>query len=372
MRHEKSGKKLRTVAFAGGGSGGHSIPLLAVAAELKRRDPAAKVYFVTTTASVEKKILEKSGFPFRLIPSGKLNAQSPLTMLATIVKLPLAFLKSALIVLRDRPDFVLSAGGYAGAPFLAMAALLGVPCAVYQLDLKPGLANRLMSRFARAVFVNFAATAAQFPGKRSFTVGLPFRKEIALARWDDGAWEPELAREPFRIFVFGGSQGALAVNRLFVAAGEELGDLRAEKFVHHQTGQNDLATVEAGYREAGFAHAKVEPYVYDMAGAYRQAHLVICRAGASSIVELAAARKAAVVIPLVSKDNHQRPNAEELVCKGAAVLLVQDEADGKKLAAIIRDFAENRVKLRKYAEAIGATLSENSEAKILGAMEALA
>ena len=121
MRHEKTGKKLRKIAFAGGGSGGHSYPLLAIAAEIQRRDPATKIYFVSTTKSVEARILQKSGFPFRLIPSGKLNAQSPLTILLTFLKLPVAFFQSACILLADRPQFVISAGGYAGAPFLVMA-----------------------------------------------------------------------------------------------------------------------------------------------------------------------------------------------------------------------------------------------------------
>lgn len=371
MRYEKSGAKLRLVAFAGGGSGGHSYPLLAIAAELKRRAPDTGVYFISTPPSVERRILEKSGLPFHLIPSGKLNAQSPFTMLATLVKLPLAFLKSAWIVLRERPQLVVSAGGYAGAPFLATAALLGVPCAVYEQNRKPGLANRWMAKFVRAVFVNFPATADYFPGKKVIPVGLPFRREILGARWEENAWPAELARDPFRIFVFGGSQGALAVNRLVVEAAKELRDLWPRLFIHHQTGQNDLATVEAGYRELGFTNVKVEPYVHDMAGAYRSAHLVICRAGASSIVELAAARKAAILIPLVSKDNHQAPNADELVRNGAAVLLVQTDATGRKLADLVRGFFQDREKIRRLGTAIGAMSREDAEARIIAAMEGL-
>jgi UDP-N-acetylglucosamine--N-acetylmuramyl-(pentapeptide) pyrophosphoryl-undecaprenol N-acetylglucosamine transferase len=160
------------------------------------------------------------------------------------------------------------------------------------------------------------------------------------------------AAEPFRIFIFGGSQGAVGINRLVVAALSSLRDLKGKIFLHHQTGTLDFETVRKGYEQAEWDEAQVEAYVYDMVSAYRSAQLVICRAGASSIAELAAAAKAAFLIPLVSKDRHQEPNAEELAKHSAAEFALQPDLTGEKFAAIIRDFYYNREKLKKYSKEI--------------------
>ena len=318
--------------------------------------------------SVEERILKKSGYPFHTIPSGKVSGQGILVKILTLLKLPLAFFKSVGILARERPELVMSAGGYAGAPFLAAAGICGFPCAIYEQNRKPGLANRWMANFARLVFLNFSATQAAFPGKKSVVVGLPYRREILNARWAETEIAQNLKRNPFRIFVFGGSQGAIGVNRLVVEAMKALGSRKNDFFIHHQTGQNDLATVEKNYADLGFTQVKVEPFVHDMASAYREAHIVVCRAGASSLAELAAAAKAAILIPLVSKDDHQSPNAQELAEAGAAMVVRQNETTGAELARIFADFFVHREKLANMAAKIASRTRANAEDEIIAAL----
>ncbi len=356
---------INSIAFAGGGSGGHCYPLLAIAAELKRRRPETKIFFVTMAGSIEERILEKSGYPFHTIPSGKVSGQGLLVKILTLLRLPLAFWKSFWILIRERPQLVMSAGGYAGAPFLAASAIFGLPCAIYEQNRQPGLAIRLMANFAKLIFLNFSQTEKAFTGKKSLVVGLPFRKEILSARWTENEFQSNLMRNPFRIFIFGGSQGAVGVNRLVANAIGELGDLKNSVFVHHQTGQNDLATVEKKYRDIGFANLKLEPFVHDMASAYRAAHLVICRAGASSLAELAAAGKAAILIPLVSKDDHQTPNAQELAEQGAAVVMKQNKTTGADLASVLKGLILDRNRVAVMAGKMALRSQENAEDEII-------
>jgi UDP-N-acetylglucosamine--N-acetylmuramyl-(pentapeptide) pyrophosphoryl-undecaprenol N-acetylglucosamine transferase len=195
--------------------------------------------------------------------------------------------------------------------------------------------------------VNFAASGELFPGKEVRVVGHPCRPEIEGARWEDAAIPAHVSRRPFRIFVFGGSQGAMGINRLVTAASHFLEGLDVE--ILHQTGEADFERTGREYAEAEFTRARVEKFVYEMAPAFREAHLVICRAGASSLAELAAAGKAAVLIPLVSKDRHQEFNAREMETLGAARTYLQKELTGESLAAVIKELYTEPEKLIQLA-----------------------
>jgi UDP-N-acetylglucosamine--N-acetylmuramyl-(pentapeptide) pyrophosphoryl-undecaprenol N-acetylglucosamine transferase len=335
VRARKGGRPLR-VAFAGGGSGGHLYPQVAVAGEIRRLAIETEIFFVSSRGSIEERLIPRSGYEVVLIPSGKLKGQSPLGLARTAFALICSVFVCAAILLRRRPDLIFSAGGYAGAPFLVMGAILGVRCEILEQNRRPGLANRLMAKFCRRVYVNFAASADSFLGRDTRVVGHPCRPEIEMARWPEGS--PRFRENPFRVFVFGGSQGAVGINRRMAEASRFLGDLPIEIF--HQTGEGDFEKCRADY--GAFPHVRLERFVYDMAGAFRDAHLVICRAGASSLAELAAAGKAAILIPLVSKDRHQEYNAKEVEAIGAALTFLQGELSGEKLAAEIRALASDR------------------------------
>jgi UDP-N-acetylglucosamine--N-acetylmuramyl-(pentapeptide) pyrophosphoryl-undecaprenol N-acetylglucosamine transferase len=337
---------VKKIIFACGGSGGHSYPLMAVAREFLHSSSADtnkwECAFVSSRGSIEENIIPREGHRLLLIPSGKLKGQNPVKVVLTLISVLMALVYSFVLVWREKPAFVFSAGGYAGAPFLVAAALAGVPCGILEQNRHPGLANKWMARFCKIIFLNFSSTSKDFAGQESVVVGHPYRAEISEALWaDDSNW----SKMPFRIFVFGGSQGAVGVNRLVSAALPHLKDLNI--FIQHQTGKLDFETVKAAYKD--FTQSQVEPYVYDMKEAYRAAHLVISRAGASSLAELAAAGKAALLIPLVSKDKHQEPNAQELSSVGAALCCLQPSLDGPKLADIIKDYYHGREKLRDMA-----------------------
>jgi len=345
----RGGRPLR-VAFAGGGSGGHLYPQVAVAGELRRLAPECEIFFVSSPGSIEERLVPKAGYELVLIPSGKLKGQSPLALLKTLLALFRSVFVCLWLLLRRRPDLIFSAGGYAGAPFLVLGALLGVRCEILEQNRHPGLANRWMARFCRRVYVNFSASEHSFPGRETRVVGHPCRPEIEAARWGQEEAPARLAANPFRIFVFGGSQGAMGINRRVTAAAAALKDLDLE--ITHQTGDADFENTRAEYEAAGFPRARVEKFIYEMPEELRAAHLVVCRAGASSLAGLAAAGKPAILIPLVSKDRHQEHNAKEMESLGAALTFLQNELTGAALAAVIRGLFNGRERLAELSARI--------------------
>ncbi len=341
----RGGRPIR-IAFAGGGSGGHLYPQVAVAGEIRKMAPEAEIFFVSSRGSIEETLIPKSGYEVVLIPSGKLKGRSLVQLVKTLFSLFLSVFVCSALLLRRRPELIFSAGGYAGAPFLVVGALFGVRCEILEQNRHPGLANRWMARFCRRVYVNFAASEGSFPGRETRVVGHPCRPEIEAARW---ASAEGYSRNPFRVFVFGGSQGAVGINRRMTDAAKHLAGLELE--ILHQTGEADYERVKADY--GGFAHVRVEKFIFDMASAFRDAHLVVCRAGASSLAELAAAAKPAVLIPLVSKDRHQEHNAKEMENIGAALTFLQGELTGEKLAAVLRELYADRNRLAALGRKMG-------------------
>jgi UDP-N-acetylglucosamine--N-acetylmuramyl-(pentapeptide) pyrophosphoryl-undecaprenol N-acetylglucosamine transferase len=339
------------IAFAGGGSGGHLYPQVAVAGEIKKAAPDTEIFFVSSNGSIEEKLIPRAGYELVKIPSGKLKGQGFLGLVKTGLALFRSIFVCAGIVRKRKPDLIFSAGGYAGAPFLVVGALIGVRCEILEQNRHSGLANRWMAKFCRRIYLNFASSRDAFPGKDLKVVGHPCRPEIEKARWAESEKAARWAARPFRIFVFGGSQGAVGINRLVTAASAFLKDLDVE--ILHQTGEADHARVLADYAAAGFTKVRVEKFIFEMDKAFSDAHLVVCRAGASSLAELAAAEKAAVLIPLVSKDRHQEHNAKEIEHSGGAVARLQKELTGESLASLLKDLYTNTAKTRTLAENMG-------------------
>lgn len=346
MGEARGGRPIR-IAFAGGGSGGHLYPQVAVAGEIRKLAPEAEIFFVSSHGSIEEKLIPKSGYEVVLIPSGKLKGQGPLSLAKTIFNLFRSVFVCLGILFTRRPDLIFSAGGYAGAPFLVIGSLLGVRCEILEQNRHPGLANRWMAKFCRRIYVNFAASESSFPGRDTRVVGHPCRPEIELARWTETESPQRFAASPFKVFVFGGSQGAMGINRRITAASALLKDLDLE--IVHQTGEADFERTRAEYADAGFSRVKVEKFIFDMATQFRECHVVLCRAGASSLAELAAAGKAAILIPLVSKDRHQEHNAKEIERIGACLTFLQNDLTGEHLAGVIRGLNNDRQKLNSLA-----------------------
>jgi UDP-N-acetylglucosamine--N-acetylmuramyl-(pentapeptide) pyrophosphoryl-undecaprenol N-acetylglucosamine transferase len=318
------------MVIAGGGTGGHLFPGIAIAEEFLGRDPANRVLFIGTERGLEKRILGEWGFPLRTLKVEGLQGRGPIRILASLMKIPGSMLASCRIVRTFQPAVVVGVGGYASGPAVLTARLMGIKTAIAEQNAFPGLTNRILGRFVHRIFVTFPASARWFPAGRTRVTGNPIR--IAFLA-DKPAGQKDDPR--FTLLIFGGSQGAHAINRVVLEALAGLGHLKERIRFIHQTGEKDRETVAQAYREQGFT-AEVTPFILDMAAAYRAADLLLCRAGATSIAEITAGGKAALLIPFpFAVNDHQTQNAELLARAGAAQMIPEKGLNGAKLAAMI-------------------------------------
>jgi len=339
-----------TVVIAGGGTGGHLYPGIAVARELLQRVPEAKVTFAGTARGIEARVVPREGFELDLLRSAALKGTSPAALARGLGLLPLSGVDAWRILSKRRPDIVLGVGGYSSGPVVLAAAMRGIPTMLLEQNAVPGLTNRLLAHVVSAAAVTFASTVSFF-GRRAFVAGNPIRQEFVAASRQTGAGDGASGAVP-RVLIFGGSQGAHAINMAMVEAAPRLADGRLA--VTHQTGERDLESVRAAYRKAGL-DARVEPFLYEMDREMTAADVVVCRAGATTLAELTAAGKPAVLIPLpTAADDHQRKNAEVLVGAGAAEMIEQKDLSGAaiagRIAALIAD-APRRERMATAARA---------------------
>jgi UDP-N-acetylglucosamine--N-acetylmuramyl-(pentapeptide) pyrophosphoryl-undecaprenol N-acetylglucosamine transferase len=335
------------VVIAGGGTGGHLYPGIAVARELLRRQPDARITFAGTARGIEARVVPQEGFELDLLRSAGLKGGSPVAVARGIALLPLSGLDAWRIVSNRSPDLVIGVGGYSSGPVVAAAVARGIPTLLLEQNAVPGLTNRLLARFVSAAAVTFESTVSFF-GRRGFVTGNPVRPEFFEQH--SGEPSPDPARRA-RVLIFGGSQGAHAINMAMVEAAPRLAAHAGGVAITHQTGERDVERVREGYRIAGI-EARVEPFLFGMDREVRAADLVVCRAGATTIAELTAAGRPAVLIPLpTAADDHQRKNAEVLAGAGAAALIEQRDLTGTLLAARITDLLEDPGRLREMAQA---------------------
>jgi UDP-N-acetylglucosamine--N-acetylmuramyl-(pentapeptide) pyrophosphoryl-undecaprenol N-acetylglucosamine transferase len=313
------------VLIAGGGTGGHIIPALAVARELEDHH-GAEVLFVGTPRGLESRLVPNSGFKLQLIKVGQLNRVSLQTQIRTLFDLPLALGSCVRLLWKYRPGVVLSVGGYASGPAAAAALLLQIPVMALEPNAMPGLANRLIGRYVRAAAVNFPAASRFF--RNAEVTGIPVRSEFFSL--------PAPPPVPPRLLIFGGSQGARLFNNTMPKIVAELFQSVPGLSILHQCGPRFLAETEAMYRASGADPVfwSVKPFLDDMASRFAWANLVLARSGASTVAELAAAGKPSLLIPFAAAaDDHQKRNAEEMVRAGAAVMLEERDLAEPELAA---------------------------------------
>ncbi|HEX8142749.1 MAG TPA: undecaprenyldiphospho-muramoylpentapeptide beta-N-acetylglucosaminyltransferase [Pyrinomonadaceae bacterium] len=318
------------VLVAAGGTGGHIYPGVAVAKEVMRRDERSEVRFVGTARGLETRLVPQAGFELSLIESAGLKNVSVAARVRGLWLLPKSFIAARRLIREFRPDVVVGAGGYVSGPVLLTAALMGVPTLVMESNALPGWTNRVLARFVDRATVSFEAALPYFRGKGVVT-GNPVRREF----FDIPAKRRDATR--FSVLVFGGSQGARAINEAMVAALPLMREQRDALFMTHQTGEADFDKVRKGYEAAGWAErSDVRRYIDDMVAMFAASDLIICRAGATTSAELVAAGKAAIMIPFpFAADDHQRKNAEALQAEGAARMILQQELTGERLAAEI-------------------------------------
>jgi UDP-N-acetylglucosamine--N-acetylmuramyl-(pentapeptide) pyrophosphoryl-undecaprenol N-acetylglucosamine transferase len=324
------------VVIAGGGTGGHLYPGIAVARELLKREPDARISFAGTARGIEARVVPREGFPLDLVRSGGLKGKSMVDRARGVALLPLGIVDAWRIVRSRRPHLVIGVGGYSSGPVVIAAAARGVATMLLEQNAVPGLTNRLLAPFVQAAAVTFESTSAFF-GSKAFVSGNPVRPEfldvVRDGRESGAGGEASAAG----VLVFGGSQGAHAINMAMVEAAAELAAGLPPFRLTHQTGERDLEMVRDAYRHAGL-EADVQPFLYDMGRRIADADLIVCRSGATTLAEITASGKAAILVPLpTATDDHQRKNAEALASAGAASLLPQTELNGPALARRILD-----------------------------------
>ncbi|MHB8830321.1 MAG: undecaprenyldiphospho-muramoylpentapeptide beta-N-acetylglucosaminyltransferase [Syntrophales bacterium] len=330
------------MVIAGGGTGGHLFPGIAIAEELLKRNPANRVLFIGTNRGLEKKILGGLGFTLETISVEGLKGRGALKVFASLSKIPGSLLDSLQIIRSFKPDVVVGVGGYASGPAVLAAWILRIKTVIAEQNAVPGLTNRILGRFADRIFVTFAKSQQLFPAGKTVVTGNPIRKAFL-----SGETGNSKEGQPFTVLIFGGSQGAGAINRLVADSLDCLTHLRDRIRFIHQTGEHDRQAVADAYREKGFT-AEVYPFIAEMAAAYNSADLLLCRAGATSIAEITAVGKAAVLIPLPSAaGDHQTKNAALLANAGAATMLPENELDGNRLASEIERLYMDPEAIRK-------------------------
>jgi len=330
--------------LAGGGTGGHLFPAVAIAERLKESDPEAMIHFVGTQKGLEAKVLPTLGWPLSTIDIGGFVGKSLGTKLALAPQLIKSIRQSMRLLEEFRPDVVIGVGGYASGPVGVAARLKGIPFILHEQNAWPGLTNRLLSRWADKICISFPEAAQAFPEGKTVLTGNPPRQGMEQC--------PAPPQGKPTLLVFGGSRGARAINEAMVAALRHMQDLRDRLLIIHQSGAKDLDKVRAEYAEAGWSSAEVLPFIDDMAAAYSKAHLVLCRAGATTLTELTACGRPAILIPYPhAAGDHQSANARALVVKGAALMVPQSELRGESLATLIRNMIYDHHQLVTMASA---------------------
>lgn len=336
------------VVIAAGGTGGHLYPAVALAREFLRRDPRIDIVFIGTTRGIESKILAHEGFELECLNAKPVMGKSWVEAVQGLLSLPPAVWRSLAILRRRRADLVIGVGGYTSPAMLLAAFLSGTPRVILEPNACPGMANKAVGPVAQRVFLAFESAAGSFDAKKVRVVGTPIRREF-LVRDRPAAGPPDPTGRR-RLLVFGGSQGAKAINSAVIEALPAFKAMRPGLIVTHQTGEPDYARVSTAYREAG-VEAEVVPFLYDMPSALRAAELVVARAGAMTVAELTASGAPAILIPLPTAIyDHQSRNAEVMERAGAAVIIPQRELTGASLADAVAAILGDEKRLRAMSE----------------------
>jgi UDP-N-acetylglucosamine--N-acetylmuramyl-(pentapeptide) pyrophosphoryl-undecaprenol N-acetylglucosamine transferase len=346
--------------LAGGGTGGHVIPALAIAQQLQR-DYAADVLFIGTARGIENRLVPAAGFALRLVQVGALKNVSFTTRLKTSLDLPRAVWDSRRILSEFQPDVVIGVGGYASGPAMLAAVLSRIPTLVFEPNFVPGFANRLVAPLVSGAAVHFSETGRYF--RRCEVTGVPVREAFfQIANKYPQNTNPTL-------LVFGGSQGAHAINQVVIGSAAELQTRIPGIHIVHQTGEHDYNDAQAAYTHLG-SSIEVYRFIDDMPGRFAQADLLICRSGASTVAEVTAAGKAAVFVPFPrAADDHQKRNAEALERAGAAMMLEESKLNREGLVGAVSSLFSEPSRLEKMGEA-ARKLSHPDAARHIAAMAA--
>jgi UDP-N-acetylglucosamine--N-acetylmuramyl-(pentapeptide) pyrophosphoryl-undecaprenol N-acetylglucosamine transferase len=359
------------VLVAGGGTGGHLYPGIAIA-EAVRTATGGDAVFVGTARGLETKLVPAAGFPLELMTVSGLMRMGLRGLLRGLAKLPGAFIESARILRRHRPDVVLGVGGYASGPLVFAAALLGYPTAIQEQNSLPGFTNRVLGKLVRRVFVAFDDAAASFARRKVRYLGNPVRRSF-LDRVATRAAEGE-TQDGDAIVILGGSQGSRAVNELASGMVRVLDARGRLPPVIHQTGPDQFAEMQVTYAALGYeGRVDVRPYIDDMPAVLSKAAVCVARAGALTLAELAIMRRPAILIPLpTAADDHQTMNALAFERAGAAVVVAQNTASATRLADVVDEILQDPARRASMAAAMGTLARADATRDIVSELAAIA
>jgi UDP-N-acetylglucosamine--N-acetylmuramyl-(pentapeptide) pyrophosphoryl-undecaprenol N-acetylglucosamine transferase len=347
------------VILAGGGTGGHVIPAIAIAQQLQK-DYAAEVLFIGTARGIENRLVPAAGFALKLVQVGALNRVDLKTRVKTVFDLPRAVWDSRRILSEFRPDVVIGVGGYASGPAMLAAILSRVPTLVFEPNFVPGFANRLVAPLVSGAAVHFAETGRYF--RHCEVTGVPVREAFFQIASRNNAG-------PKTLLVFGGSQGAHAINQVVMDSVADLRQRVPRIHIVHQTGERDYNDAQAAYGKLGDS-VEAFRFIDDMPALFEQADLLVCRSGASTVAEVTAAGKPAIFVPFPrAADDHQKRNAEALERAGAAVMLEESKLNRHNLVEVVCQLFSDPSQLKKMGDA-ARKLSHPNAARDIATMAA--
>lgn len=357
-------KGVTTLMIAGGGTGGHIYPAIAIAREFLARDASRKVIFVGTERGLEKTIVPKAGFPLEFIDVGGLKGKGGLDLIKNLFRLPLGFIQAWRVVSKHRPSVVLGVGGYSSGPVLTAAGLRRIPTIIHEANAFPGLANRVLARFVTSVAVAFPDALPRMKRTDGVVTGNPIRAEFFSA-----GRKPSVAGKQ-RLLIFGGSQGSKVLNEAMAGALLFLARLKDSIEIVHQTGPAHLDPVQRAYRQSAFANARVVPYLDPMVDEIAAADLVISRAGAMTVGELSATGRAAILVPFAAAtNNHQELNARVVERAGGAVVITEQELSPERLAGAISEVLADPGRAARMGAASKTLATPDATKKIVDLIE---
>jgi len=343
-----SEKSLR-IAFAGGGTGGHLFPGIAIAQEFLTRNSANNIIFVSTGNSLERSVLAKAGFELKEITATAIKGRGLWNQIASISKIPRGTLQSLRILKKFAPNITIGLGSYSAGPVVIGAWFMKIPIVLHEQNILPGITNKILARFANRIYVSFKNTAGGLDPAKVHWTGNPIRREIIEYHSDEESTSGGKSRsDSFTILIIGGSQGAHSINIAIIDALEHLAQKDRLYFIH-QTGQADEQSVREAYQRYQISNTS-RAFFDNMAELYRDANLIICRAGATTVAEITAVGKAALFIPYpFAADNHQALNAGNLSNDGAAEMIFEKDLNGKVLSQMIDYYVAHPAALEKMA-----------------------
>ncbi len=354
----------QVMVVAGGGTGGHIYPAIAIAQEFVARDSSRRVVFVGTERGLETTIVPRAGFPLEFISAGGLKGKGPVDVVKNLARLPLGFVQAWRLIGKHRPDVALGVGGYSSGAVLLAARARGVPTMIHEQNAFPGLTNRLLAKVVKAVAVAFPDAGARLKRRDAVVTGNPIRREFFDAQ--------RVPHERRRLLIFGGSQGSHILNETMTGALLFLARLKGRLDIVHQTGPRELERVRAGYKASAFPDARVVPYLDPMVDEIAAADLVVSRAGAMTIGELAAVGRAAILVPFAAAtNNHQELNARVVEQAGGAIVITEAQLSPERLALAIGEVINDPDRAARMGASARALAAPEATKNIVDLLESI-